>query len=140
MGKPFDVQKLHTYEKQFKENITALKIDGIRALIYERGYVCFYLSYDLDCSNNDNNNSSVYIDIEVKLEELCSEHIKYKQFTDSTNGIVLCDSDKSVKPNEVFTGIQKIFKDIKEKNKSILKNFILIQLLDNDKWFIENTQ
>lgn len=133
-------KELNSYEEQFKKDVTALKIDNIMALICKREYVCFYLSYDLDCNNDDNNNSSIYRDIEIKLEELCSEHIKYKQFTDSTNGIVLCDSDKSVKPDKVFTGIQKIFKDIKEKNKSILKNFILIQLLDNDKWFIENTQ
>lgn len=114
-------KELNSYEEQFKKDVTTLKIDNIRALICKREYVCFYLSYDLDCSNSDNNNSSVYIDIEGKLEELCSEHIKYKQFTDSTNGIVLCDSDKSVKPDEVFTGIQKIFKDIEKDNKRILK-------------------
>lgn len=151
MGRPFNItfaevvneikeKELNSYEEQFKKDVTTLKIDNIRALICKREYVCFYLSYDLDCSNSGNNNSSVYIDIEGKLEELCSEHIKYKQFTDSTNGIVLCDSDKSVKPDKVFTNIQKIFEDIKEENEGTLKNFILIQLFGNGKWLIENTQ
>lgn len=92
------------------------------------------MSYDI------NGNSSVYENINNNIKKLCPKHIKYKELTelDSTKGVILCDS--SVKPDKIFTDIQKIFKDIKEENKSILKNFILIQLLDNDKWLIENTQ
>lgn len=126
-------EELDSYEEQFKDDVTALKIDSIRALIYERGYIGFYLSYDI------NGNSSVYENINNNIRGLCSEHIKYKEFTNSnsTNGIILCDSDESENYDNVFTKIQTIFEDIK---KDTLKKIILIQLLDNGKWFIKNTQ